>query len=251
MRKNFITKEYSLENQPGTLNMLEKRNFYGSKILEIPDTLDVDQNNIIWNESSDGSQGINVDDQTKVLDVNALKKNDHTIIRAPQQSIASINEFTVYQFTINVEDIIYQWIYAQLKKYQTFAGIRNIETRAGDIDAAIQQYIQFNVIPRIKFSTVNLYVRYFPIGSIDESGLVSLQYDIRYSQNIIVPTTISGESTAQFIARSQQYKDSLLVSNYELSLDAFSRVATINYKQTQSSQNYKFNYYFDVVYVKA
>ena len=58
MRKNFITKEYSLENQPGTLNMLEKRNFYGSKILEIPDTLDVDQNNIIWNESKMSSHAL-------------------------------------------------------------------------------------------------------------------------------------------------------------------------------------------------
>lgn len=251
MRKNFLTKEYSLEQRPGTLSMLEKRNFYGSKILEIPDIMTVDEVNIIWSESSDNTQGINIDDQSKVLDVNQLKKDNHTIIRSTQQTDRDIREYTIYTMTINVETIIYQWIFAQLKKFETFAGINNNETAANDIDAAINEYIQVNVIPRIKFDTINLYVRYFPIGTLDESGLVALQYDIRYSENIIVPPAISGESTDQLQARSLAFKNGLKVVNYELSLDAFNKVATLNYKQTQSSQFYKFNYYFDVVYKKA
>lgn len=251
MRKNFLTKEYSLEQRPGTLSMLEKRNFYGSKILEIPDTLTVDEIDIVWSESNDHTQGINIDDQTKVLDVNALKGDNHNIQRTPRQSDRDIREYTNYQMTINVEDIIYEWIFAQLKKFQTFAGIKNEETAANDIDKAINEYIQVNVIPRIKFDTINLYVRYFPIGTLDETGKVALQYDIRYSEDIIVPPSISGESTDQLQARSLAFKNSLKVVNYELSLDAFNRVATLNYKQTQSSQNYKFNYYFDVVYKKA
>lgn len=251
MRKNFLTKEYSLEQRPGTLSMLEKRNFYGSKILEIPDTLTVDEIDIVWSESNDKTQGINIDDQTKVLDVSTLKKDNHTIQRAPRQTDRDIREYTIYEMTINIEDIIYDWIFAQLKKFQTFSGIRNEETFKNDIDIAINEYIQVNIMPRIDFETINLYVRYFPIGTFDESGTVSLQYDIKYSENIITPPAISGESTDQLQIRSAAFKNSLKVANFELSLDAFKRVATLRYKQTQSSQNYKFNYYFDVVYKKA
>lgn len=251
MRKNFLTKEYSLEQRPGTLSMLEKRNFYGSKILEIPAIMTVDEVNVVWSESSDQTQGINIDDQTRVLDVNDLKKTNHTIVRTPQQSLKDIKEYTNYQFTINVETIITEWIFAQLKKSSTFANIKNSETKNNDIDSAINDYINFNVLPRIKFNTVNLYVRYFPIGSLDENGIVSLQYDIRYSEKIIVPTSISGESSDQFQARSLVYKNSLKVVNYDISLDAFNKVATLNYKQVQSSQFYKYNYYFDVVYQLA
>ena len=251
MRKNFITKEYSLEQRPGTLSMLEKRNFYGSKVLEVPRVMTVDQNNIIWSESSDNTQGINIDDQSKVLDVNALKKGDHTIVRSKQQSNTDILQYTIYTLTINVDDVINQWLFAQLKKSMTFAGISNNQTQFNSIDDAINEYIVVNVKPRIKFSTINLYVRYFPIGTLDDNGLVALQYDIRYDQNIIVPPAISGESSSELAARSLAYKNSLLVANYELSLDAFNTVATLNYKQTQSSQFYKFNYYFDVVYVLA
>ena len=251
MRKNFITKECSLEQRPGTLSMLEKRNFYGSKVLEVPRVMTVDQNNIIWSESSDNTQGINIDDQSKVLDVNALKKGDHTIVRSKQQSNTDILQYTIYTLTINVDDVINQWLFAQLKKSMTFAGISNNQTQFNSIDDAINEYIVVNVKPRIKFSTINLYVRYFPIGTLDDNGLVALQYDIRYDQNIIVPPAISGESSSELAARSLAYKNSLLVANYELSLDAFNTVATLNYKQTQSSQFYKFNYYFDVVYVLA
>lgn len=251
MRKKFLTKEYSLENRPGTLSMLEKKNFFGSKIMEIPDLLTVDEVNIVWNESIDGTQLINIDDQTKILDTSNLKKINHEIIRAPRQSERDIREFTNYDFTINVKQVVNDWIFAQLKKFQTFGSIKNNETSTNNINNAIQEYIDLNIFPRIKFETVNLYVRYFQIGTLDESGLVSLQYDIRYNDNIIVPPAISGESTDQLVRRSLEYKNSLKVLNYELSLDTFEQIATIKYKQTQSSQFYKFNYYFDVVYKKA
>lgn len=251
MRKKFLTKEYSLENRPGTLSMLEKKNFFGSKIMEIPDLLTVDEVNIVWNESIDGTQLINIDDQTKILDTSDLKKTNHSIQRTPRQSERDIREYTNYDFTINVKQIVNDWIFAQLKKYQTFGGIKNDETAENDVDIAIQEYIDLNIFPRIKFDTVNLYVRYFQIGTLDESGLVSLQYDIRYNDNIIVPPAISGESTDQLVRRSLEYKNSLKVLNYELTLDTFEQIATLKYKQTKSSQFYKFNYYFDVVYRKA
>jgi hypothetical protein len=251
MRKKFLTKEYSLENRPGTLSMLEKKNFFSSKIMEIPDLLTVDETNIVWNESVDSTQLINIDDQTKILNTSDLKKKNHTIQRSPRQSERDVREYTNYDFTINIKTVVNNWIFAQLKKYQTFGGIKNNETAENNIDAAIQEYIDLNIFPRIKFDTINLYIRYFQIGTLDESGLVSLQYDIRYNDKIIVPPAISGESTDQLVRRSLEYKNSLKVGNYELTLDTFEQIATLKYKQTQSSQFYKFNYYFDVVYRKA
>lgn len=251
MRKTFITKEYTQEFRAGTFSMLEKRNFFGSKVLELDDIMTVDENNIIWTEAADHTQGVNIDDQTQSLNVAQLKDDNHTLRIYPKQSPAEIEKFTVWELEINIQIIIKEWIFAQLKKFRTFDSIRNTETSSGNVDVAVSEYINYNIMPRIKFSTIYLYIRYFQIGEIDNTGNVALKFDTKYTAYAIIPPTTSGQSTEELILKTAQFKESIKATNFDLQLTSFGQKAKILYKQTNSSEKYKFDYYFDIVYEKA
>jgi len=251
MKKSFITKEYSQEAKAGTFSMLEKRNFFGGKILEIDDIMNVNQNDITWIEASDNTQGVNIDNKTQTLNTSSLKGDEHTLRIYPKQSTSEINQFTTWELVINIENIIKSWIFAQLKKFKTFSGIRNDETKSGEIDSAIKHYIELNIIPRIEFATVYLYIRYFRIGEIDNTTQVALKFDTKYTEFTIIPPPKSGETTEELLLRSEIFKESIQATNFNLNVGVFGKQATILYKQTKTSENYKFDYYFDVVYRKA
>lgn len=251
MKKSFITKEFSIEGQPGTLSMKEQRTFFSSKILELEDIISIDENDIIWNESIDNTQGLGVDSVNKILDTYELKLNSHTIRIYPNQSDQDKKEFTRWEFTFNILDCIRQYIFAQLKKNKTFSGIANDKTRFNDIDRAIMDYIDFNVIPRIKFDTIELFIKYYSIGAKQENGIIALQYQNTFREDLITPLPNPGETTAQYQNRVIGYKKSISATNFQLTTDASQTTATVLYKALQSSLNSKFDYYFNIIYKKA
>lgn len=251
MKKSFITREYSSEPQPGTLNQKESRVFFSSKILEIEDVITIDDNNITWTQSTDNTQGLGVDSVNKILDTTTLKLNDHTLRIFPNQSDQDKKNFTQWEFTFNITDMITQYLFALLKKNRTFTGITNINTKFNDIDRAINDYINFNILPRIQFDTVVLFIKYYPVGEKQENGVVALQFDSQFRVDIINPVPLAGENNTDFQNRVLQVRKSLTAKNFQLTLNASQTVATVIYKQTQSSSSFKFDYYFNIVYKKA
>jgi hypothetical protein len=254
MRKSFITKEYSQEARPGTLAMQEKRSFFGSKIMEIEDIIRVDENQIIWTESRDKAQGVGIEDQTGRIDPNDLKNENHGIRIYPQQSDQDRLENTRWEITIDINTIIRDWIFGQIKRSRAFEGISNNQTFSNSVDTSIYEYIDSNIFPRIKFTTIDMYVVYYDLGdtyTLNGEETIALQYDTLYRPDLIQPSQSSGESNAQFLVRQRLWKNSIRVTNFQLTTDPFGNVATIVYKQTQSSQKSKFDYYFDVIYEKA
>jgi len=251
MKKSFITPEYTQELVSGTLSMKEKRNFFASKILEIEDVLLVDENSISWIEAPDATQGVSVDSVTKNLDSTELKNKYHTLQMNSLQTIQDKEKFTIWEFEIDIHSIIRDWLFAKLKSNRVFEFISNENTKQLNIDKAIYSYIDYNIIPRIKFKTVLLYIRYFKIGEIDNTGEVALQYDARYKLSAIFPEEKSGETTDELLKRIEEFKKSILATNIDLKTTLFNKTAKLTYKQTESSQVYKFDYYFDIIYEKA
>jgi hypothetical protein len=257
MRKSFLTKEYSLEGIAGTMNMKEQRSFFSSKILEIEDEMLINENDINWTESSDKTQGIRLEDINRTFNTEEIKNINHSMIISPAQSEQEKREFTKWDLKINVRELVTQYIFAQLKVNRTFAGIDNQKTLKGDIDAAIYQYISENVYPRIKFFNIILYIKYYKIGEpqgfLDSNNepVIALQYDTKFRENLITPPSIGGESTSDYVKRVADFKNSITVKNFQLTTDPNQNVASVIYKQTESSLNYKFDYYYDVIWKKA
>ena len=258
MRKSFLTKEYSLNRVPGTLNMVEQRNFMASKILEIEDEMIVDNNNIIWKENTAKTQGIGIDTENRILNTYDLKNSNHTIRLQPNQGEQQKREFTRWEFTFNIRHIITQYLFAQLKKNRTFEGIDNNKTLNNSVDTAILDYIRYNVYPRIDFTRIDLYIQYYKLGEpipdlFDENNnpIIALQYSPDFRSSIIEPIPLSSETTTEYNERVTGLKEDILTTIYQLNTDAKDNVATMIYKQTENSLNYKFDYYFDIVWKKA
>ena len=254
MRKNFITKEYSIEPIAGTYNMAEQKSFFSSKILEIEDILYVDNNNINWTESVDESQGIILEDLNKSFNSSLVKNENHSLRIFPNQTEQQRKEFTRWKMSINIRNIITEYIFSKLKSNRTFENISNSNTYNNSINNAIYDYIKYNVYPRIKFSNIVLYIKYYKIGelqdSINEGSNIALQYENNFSEDLITPQPKSGESTINYSNRIIDYRESIKVKNFQLSTDPQQNVATVIYKQIKSSLDYKFDYYYDIIWEK-
>lgn len=250
MRKSFITKEYSLEPISGCKNMLEQRAFFTSKILEIEDVLTVGSTNITWSESKDNTQGIRVEDGTdNNFDSYKVKDLNQEILISSQQSTNDINEYTKWELKINIREIIKQYIFANIKTNRIFENVENDMTING-VNNAIYDYINYNVYPRIGFFNIIFYVQYYKIGTEYKDGVLALQYNPIFRKDLITLPPISGETTEDYLKRIEYYKKNITITNFQISTDSNSDIATVIYKQTLSSQNYKFDYYFDVVWKK-
>lgn len=226
MRKSFLTKEYSLEPISGTMNQKEIRNFFISKIMEIEDEILVDKTDIYWTESNDQTQGIKLEDMNKAFNSSVVKQINHSITVLPNQK-----EFISWRIDINIREIIKQYLFSQIKLNRTFEGILNSNTYYNSVDLAIMQYIEQNIFPRIKFFNLNFFVFFSKIGSVDETGNIALQYDNKFNQGIL------------------DYASK--VTNFKLTTDVSENIASLIYKQTENSLDYKFDYYFDVIWKKA
>jgi hypothetical protein len=253
MRKSFLTREYSLEPQNGSLNMAEQRAFFTSKILKIEDIMDVNDTNYSWTEAPDNTQGIRVENVNQSFNSYQVKLNNHTLSMYPQQT----DEYTKWLFTINIREIISEYLFAQLKTNRTFAGIDNPNTLTNSVDDAINQYITYNVFPRINFFNIILYVQYYAIGisegilDSNNNPVIALQYDNQFRNDLINPPMMVGETTQQYTQRVATYQSSITVTNFQISTDMNENIASVIYKQTQSSLIYKFDYYFDVIWEKT
>lgn len=251
MRKNFITRETTLEPIKGTFNMHEVKFFFGSKIMEIEDVMKIDDNDILWTESETNTQGLGLENQNRTLNTEELKRINHQISLFANQTTTEKAEFTKWQIVFNIDNMINEYLFSQIKRARTFVGVDNTDTIFNSTDAAIKDYITQNIKKRIKFFTVDLYIRYYPIGEKTETGEIALQYKPIYRESLIRPTVLTGESSQDFQKRSLTFKSQLKVKNFQISTDSQQQFATMIIQQSESSQRYKFDYYYDIEYQKA
>jgi hypothetical protein len=251
MRKSFLTKEFSLEPTPGTMNMQEVRSFFTSKVLELEDVMVVGEEDITWFESKDSTQGIGLDNQNMRLDMFELKRLNHRVRMSPQQTVDDKMNYTKWEFSFDIKKIIRSYLFAQMKKNRTFTDMENRKTLHGSVNTAMYEYIDRNVLPRIQFAGITMYIRYYTLSELQENNVVSLQYNVDFRKDLLQLSPLSGETTAQFENRLHAHRRDAKVTNFQLTTSPDEETATMVYKQVQSSLYHKFDYYFDVVYKKS
>lgn len=257
MRKNFITREYTTTPISGVKCMKEQKTFFGSKILEIEDEMYIGNTNIVWTESNDNTQGIKLEDIFQSFNTFDYKKNNHTIKISDNQTDTERKEYTMYDIKINIRELVKSYLFAQLKTNRAFENISNSITYTNNVNDSIYEYITQNIYPRISFNNIILYVKYYKIGQtqgiLDSNNeeIIAYQYDNLFREDLITIVPINGESQAEYLKRTDEYKNSIRVKNFYISTDLNQDYANIIYKQTQTSQEYKFDYYFDVIWNKA
>jgi hypothetical protein len=228
MRRTYISPEYQNRAVYGTLNMVEESTFFGAKMLEVEDTISIDNQDIIYYQKLNGEQldfSVESSLSSVVYSSSTSKSDNHTLEIDTTQPKYQLDNNTRWIITIDLKTIITDYLYATLKRYRTFEGVKNDMTMFNDINVGIKNYIQFNVLNRYKLKNVDLYIRYQ-----DLRNQSLLRYKNKWDNTIINPT----------------YK--LIKFQTETEFDGSSIKITFN--QEKPSNTYSMDYYFNILFEK-
>jgi len=228
MRRSYISPEYQTKAVYGTLNMLEESTFFGAKMLEIEDSIVIDTLDIIYYQNQNGEQldlSIESSFASIVYSSSDNKKSNHTLVLDPSQPKFQLDNNTRWILTIDLKTIITDYLFATLKKFRTFEGIKNDMNIYANTDTAIKSYINYNILNRYRYKSIQLYVNY-----VDLRNQNALRYKNTWDKNSI--------NTSNLLTKLQT----------ETEFDESSIKVTFN--QEKPSSTYRFDYYFNILFEK-
>jgi len=231
MRRTYISPEFEYKKVFGTFNMKEESSFFGSKMLEIEDVLELTTQSLVYYQNSNSEQlDLDIEKLTLpiVYSVSEDFKENQTLLIDDSQSEFQKNSNTRYTLTINLETILENYLFATLKQYRTFEGVSNTMCYSGDVNFSMKQYILKNVVDRYKFNRVELFLNY-----VDLRDQNIRRFNNTWASN---PSVVSIESN--------KLKNLQTETEYD-----FSSIKVI-FSQEKSSQLFSFEYYFKLYWEK-
>lgn len=227
MRRTYISPEYYNNNVYGTFNMVEESNFFNAKMLEIEDSIYIDNQDIIYYQKLNGEQidfSIESSLDSYIYSSSESKLSNHTLEIDEAQTPYQLDRNTKWIMNINLNQILSDYLFAILKSYRTFEGVKNEMNRYKDVNVAIRNYIIFNVLNRYKYKSIDLYIDYK-----DLRNQSILRYKNNWNNSNPTPTKFTKFQT-------------------ETSFDDSS--VKLLFNQDKPSSNYNFDYYFNILFEK-
>ena len=237
MKSDLIITRFKTEPVIGTKSSFDPKTFFGSKMIDIEDEIIIDDSEIQYSEIQDtGNTNVNgyqyyndIDFLEKILLEELTKTKDkfHNIILLSQNTIDLQNN-TNWNILISWKDMLSEYLFYRLKEARTFKAIKYTDVLSENINLFIKKYIEVNILNRYQFSELKLYVEYLELDDDDINKDPNLLFNPLFTTDV--------------------RKDENLITNVNATV--FDTIINVNYKQTDSSQNKKFNYYFDLVLTK-
>jgi hypothetical protein len=227
MRRNYISPEYYKNPVYGTFNSYEESNFFSSKMLEVEDIIEIINEDIIYYQKTNGEQlDLSVENALKseIYSSSENKNKHHRLYYDQAQNDFQLKNNTKWILEIDARDILIDYLFATLKRYRTFEGVRNDMNIKKNVDSYIREYIENNVLNRYKLSKVSLFIKYEYLRN---------QSTLRF-ENIWNSNLTSEDEITKF----------QLNSKYD-----YSKV-NINFNQQEPSLDYSFNYYYNLKFEK-
>jgi hypothetical protein len=229
MRRTYISPEYKKAETYGTFNMVEESNFFGSKMLEVEDSINIESQSIIYYQKTNGEQiDLSVESSLDsiVYSSSTDKQKNHTLVLDESQSSYQKDNNTTWILNIELQTILSDFLFATLKRYRTFEGMKTEMTKNYDVDSSIKEYINQNVLNRYKFKSLDLYIQF---------------KDLR-NQNVL-----RYKNTWNQLA----YKPENKFSKYQKDLTFDGSKLKVIFNQDKSSKDYTFEYYFNILFEKV
>lgn len=225
MRRTYISPEYYSNSVYGSFNMLEESNFFGSKMLEIEDSISIENDDIIYYQKLNNEQidfSLESSLESYIYSSSIDKKSNHLLSIDESQSSYQLDKNTKWILVINWKKILENYLFANIKKSRTFEGIKNEMVISDDVNIAIRKYINLNVLNRYRYKSVELYVDYKDMRSNS-----TLKYQNEWNDNIT--------------------KDKLLPRTQ---VDILDENIKLSFNQEKYSSEYNFSYYFNIIFEK-
>lgn len=240
MKSDLMLNKFDKIPVAGTNSVKEFRNYFGSKMVEIEDSIIIDDISIQYSEiQEDGNNNgfqdyvVNNMEIIKIINLTDMKKLYSSIELLPQSSVDLENN-TRWVIKINAKKILQEYLFLKLKENRTFKCVYYKDLYGYDVNTFIRYYIDENILNRYKFDRVDLYVNYINVATYnDVFGDVSLKYNPIMNKNIAVSDNLVKNVNLQQISNII-YLDELKIA----------------YNQIKKSTEYKFDYYFNIHYTK-
>jgi hypothetical protein len=228
MRRTYISPEFEYKKVRGTLSMSEESSFFGSKMLEIEDRIQIKNENIIYYQGTNGEQ---IDFAAErnlpqvIYNTVADKGSNHKLFLDDSQKEVDRNAKTAWVLDIQIKTILENYLFATMKKWRTFEGVTNDVTYNKNINFALLEYIDKNVINRYKFSRIDFYLK-----PIDLLTIGRLKWQNNWDVNI--------ENSSNLFKRFQTETDT---NDLDIRLKFY---------QSQAGSQASFDYYFNLYFEK-
>lgn len=236
MKRNLMIKRYSVERDNGTKNMVNDKSYFGTILIDIEDEIKIDNLSIQYTDI-DGYQNydisnINTIENQTLVNLNDIKNENHTIQPLQSQEIFNVTDNTIWVINIKIKEILRKYLFAKIKESRTFKTLKKENTRKKNINTAIYEYIDQNIMDRYEIKNIELYIKYISLRSSNIFNN-SIQWDPIFNDGI--------------------YNKLNFVNNYNMiKKDQFENLTPIKiiYNQNKKSTDYKFDYYFNINYKK-
>lgn len=243
MKSTLILKSFDTDGVPGTMNLKEIRTFFGGKMLSMENEININSDAInfsyVFASKNTGYQYIdkeNIPDDWEQEYIQNLSdlKSENISITLLNQPLADLNNNTKWRLEIKANNILRDYLFFKLRESRVFQGIKYSDFYNKSINDSVYSYIDSNLMDKYKFGGFDLYVRYFNIPEQSSTRTqILLQFQPNFSETVYVPEN--------------------KVSNYSfISLDEYKfQKIVIHYQQTKPSTSYKFDYYYDLKFIKV
>jgi hypothetical protein len=220
--------------------MQEESSVFASKMLEIEDILEIHDKSLVYFQTADGEQlDLIVESSLPFISYSSStdKLLNHVLkIDESQTESQKLNK-TRWIIEIDLRTILINYIFATLKRWRTFEGVRNSMVKSGDVSFAIKEYVIKNVLDRYKLSKIELFLNYVPIQN---------QNSLRFN--------------SLWASETNQFRSSMLISdivNESNKLRSFQTMTEFDFSKTvltfsqeKSASEFCFDYYFKLFYEK-
>jgi len=258
MKSNLIIKKFTTTPAKGVRSSKEIKSFFGSKLVDIEDSIIINDISIQYSEVVDK---VNIqNDHYQYYDISAIhqeknilrslddvKYENHSIdiySQVTNKSIISVssakpntivpNRNFEWVININAKSILREYLFLRLKEARTFKTIRSDDLVERNVNNYINDYIDNNMLNRYNISGLSFYVQYFNVIS---DSTIFTKGQVLKSPNFNKTVYVGGN----------------LVPNVNVvTPDYLSNLGTVKiiYNQIKDSSMYKFDYYFTISYQK-
>lgn len=244
MKDNLRLKYFDTETVNGSFNLKEEATFFNSKIMDIEDEILISDKSIQYyhlkdvnteNKLGEGYQYSeqNINEEFELLSMNTLKNEYHNIKLLQQNDIDAIYN-TKWVLNIDVKNILREYLFARIKEARTFKSMSKFDFVNIDINQSLYNYINLNILDRYYVKEVLLYIDYVDIKTSNSNqNKTLLQYDPQYKGEL---------KDVQYLVKNANVEQNS-------GSDTLSEVR-VNYSQVKSSTDYKFDYYYEILFEK-
>lgn len=224
MRKYSLIKEYRQSSLNGTFNMHEKTNFLCGKGMDIQDEIRL--------SSISATTGLDKYDDIKKLGIKSIEIEKN-------QTQQEKDNLTKWKLTLDGNLLLTEYLYHEIytdNYFSVFKGINDNIVKNKKTNIACYDYIRLNLLDRYKIKEVILWATYYDLKLGFTPGTEQIQ---------LLKQTPVYDFSAKPTTTPDDDKQTVSVKTYT------DGIIEVDYKQTKTSQQFTFLYYFDIIFIRA